>query len=161
MKQLALKRFMNTFYGETGNSLSPFFAVEIAGGVTTNGQESIRLVKKYVEERGYRVLYGDTDSLYICSPESIFKELDEAYLNGSISKTDYWKGMIELTMEDLDKFKDEVNNMLYLDNGTRFLKMAYEEVLWPFASKFSDMYARMHIARVHEIKVPVYQRIRD
>jgi DNA polymerase elongation subunit (family B) len=133
MKQLALKRFMNTFYGETGNSLSPFFAVEIAGGVTTNGQESIRLVKKYVEERGYRVLYGDTDSLYICSPESIFKELDEAYLNGSISKTDYWKGMIELTMEDLDKFKDEVNNMLYLDNGTRFLKMAYEEVLWPFA----------------------------
>jgi DNA polymerase elongation subunit (family B) len=132
-KQLALKRFMNTFYGETGNSLSPFFAVEIAGGITTNGQESIKLVKKFVESKGYRVLYGDTDSLYICCPEHIFEDLDDAFLNGKISKAEYWKRMIELTMEDLDKFKNEVNNMLYEDNGTRFLKMAYEEVLWPFA----------------------------
>ena len=133
LKQLALKRFMNTFYGETGNSLSPFFAVEIAGGITTNGQKSIRLVKKFVEERGYRVLYGDTDSLYIACPEAIFEDIDRQYVNGEISKLDYWKAMIELTMEDLDKFKDEVNDMLYEDNGTRFLKMAYEEVLWPYA----------------------------
>jgi DNA polymerase elongation subunit (family B) len=132
-KQLALKRFMNTFYGETGNSLSPFFAVEIAGGITTNGQESIKLVKTFVEGRLYRVLYGDTDSLYICCPEEIFTELDDLFISGKISKADYWKGMIELTMEDLDKFKDEVNEMLYKSNGTRFLKMAYEEVLWPFA----------------------------
>lgn len=133
LKQLALKRFMNTFYGETGNSLSPFFAVEIAGGITTNGQKSIRLVKKFVEARGYRVLYGDTDSLYIACPEAIFADIDRQYINGEISKLDYWKSMIELTMEDLDKFKDEVNEMLYQDNGTRFLKMAYEEVLWPYA----------------------------
>nr|pir DNA-directed DNA polymerase (EC 2.7.7.7) - African swine fever virus [African swine fever virus] len=47
-KQKALKIFMNTFYGEAGNNLSPFFLLPLAGGVTSSG-----------------IKYGDTDSLYI------------------------------------------------------------------------------------------------
>jgi len=41
-KQLAIKVFMNTFYGETGNQKSPLFDVLISGGTTTLGQKYIK-----------------------------------------------------------------------------------------------------------------------
>ena len=37
-KQKALKVYMNSFYGEAGNNNSPFFFLELAGGVTSAGQ---------------------------------------------------------------------------------------------------------------------------
>jgi DNA polymerase elongation subunit (family B) len=131
--QLALKVFMNTFYGETGNQLSPFFIVAVAGGITTYGQRNTKMVKSFVEGELYNVLYGDTDSLYICCPEHKFKEIDDLYLGGKISKLEYWTRMIEITMETMDEFKLEVNNLLMFDNKSPFLTMAYEEALYPFA----------------------------
>lgn len=131
--QLALKVFMNTFYGEAGNSMSAFFEVRVAGGITTWGQYNIRKMKEFVESKGYTVLYGDTDSLYITCPDKLFAAVDKLYLTGKISKTQYWTEMIEITMETIDSFKDEVNYQLMIDNGTPFLNMAYEEVLWPYA----------------------------
>lgn len=131
-KQLALKLYMNTFYGEAGNSLSQFFKVAVAGGITTAGQANIQKVKAYVEKRGYNVLYGDTDSLYICSPEAVFKEVDAEYESGAISRLEYWTRMVEITMENVTNFAEEVNGFLMEDNGTPFLTMAYEEVLFPY-----------------------------
>ena len=59
-KQKALKVFMNTFYGEAGNKRSPFFVIQIAGGITTAGQENIKMVQHHVEENGCNVHYGDS-----------------------------------------------------------------------------------------------------
>lgn len=132
-KQGALKIFMNTFYGETGNQLSPFFIVHVAGGITTMGQYNIKLVKSYVEGKDYSVVYGDTDSLYISPPDEVFAEADRKYETGETSKLEYWTEMVEITMENLDKLAIDVNNMLFGNNGTRFLNMAYEEVLYPVA----------------------------
>ena len=132
-KQLALKVFMNTFYGETGNSLSPFFLVHVAGAITTSGQWNIKFVRDFVLENEYQVNYGDTDSLYICCPENCFKELDKQYESGEIERLQYWTRMVEITMETIDDFKDKVNQLLEDNNGTPFLTMAYEEVLWPYA----------------------------
>jgi DNA polymerase elongation subunit (family B) len=131
--QLALKVFMNTFYGETGNQLSPFFIVAVAGGITTWGQRNTKMVKTYVESELYNVLYGDTDSIYLCCPEYKFAEIDQLYHTGTISKLEYWTRMIEITMETMDEFKLEVNNLLMFDNKSPFLTMAYEEALYPFA----------------------------
>ena len=67
---------MNTFYGEAGNQTSPFFVLEVAGAVTTYGKKNIIQAQKFVENKGYRIYYGDTDSLYIAAPEYIFEEID-------------------------------------------------------------------------------------
>ena len=150
--QLALKVYMNTFYGETGNQLSPFFLIAIAGGITSWGQYNTKMIKDFVISEGFQVLYGDTDSLYICPPERYFEELDLEYESGKISKEQYWTRMIEITMEVLDKFKDAVNNLLMLDNSTPFLKMAYEEVLWPFVLTGKKKY----IGIAHEGIVNLY-----
>lgn len=59
-KQKALKVFMNTFYGESGNKRSPFFVLQLAGAITTAGQENIKMVQRFVEEDDCGVIYGDS-----------------------------------------------------------------------------------------------------
>ena len=64
-KQRALKVYMNTFYGEAGNSKSPIFLRELAGGITSAGQYNIDLVAKFVSGKGFGIKFGDTDSLSV------------------------------------------------------------------------------------------------
>lgn len=59
-KQNALKIYMNTFYGETGNHRSPFYVLQLAGGVTSAGQYNITLASKIAERKGFNVKYGDS-----------------------------------------------------------------------------------------------------
>lgn len=130
-KQKALKVFMNTFYGEAGNSLSPFFLLQLAGGVTTAGQHTIKLVATFAVKEGFRVKYGDTDSVYLIIPERHFEKADLDYAEGRTTKEAYWTEMVLITMKVMAEFRDRVNKMLEADNGTKYLKMAYEEVLFP------------------------------
>ena len=80
-----------------------------------------------------RLVVHNTDSLYISPPEECFAQVDQAYFSKAIMRKDYWTQMCEITMEQLDRLTVDVGALLYRDNGTRFLKMAYEEVLWPYA----------------------------
>jgi DNA polymerase elongation subunit (family B) len=139
-KQNTLKVFMNTFYGETGNSQSSFFMVEVAGAITTAGQASLKFVKANVEKMGYRALYGDTDSLYLSCPSERFHEVDNLYYTGKITRIQWWERMIEISMEDLNALRDHVNFILWMRSRKWFLKMAYEEVLWPFILFGKKMY---------------------
>lgn len=63
-KQLALKVFMNTFYGEAGNQVSPFFVVAVAGGITSYGQKNIKRAQQFVEDDGCIAYYGDSVAEY-------------------------------------------------------------------------------------------------
>ncbi len=132
-KQNALKVFMNTFYGEVGNKLSSFYLVEIAGGTTLYGKKNLQLACDFVKNKGCGVYYGDTDSLYITMPKKSFNEVDRLYYTNKINKIDYWTKMVEITFVEINKIKTGVNEMLMADNGTKFLSMAYEEVLFPVA----------------------------
>ena len=133
-KQLALKVFMNTFYGETGNNLSPFFIVEVAGAVTYMGQQEIKWVRKQVTDWGFDVVYGDTDSLYTKPRAQHFKDINEEFESGKISLIEYWQKKIDRCMEVMNNCRDRVNAALKARHGGKvFLKMAYEEVLFPFA----------------------------
>ena len=132
-KQRALKVFMNTFYGEAGNSISPFFLLQLAGGVTTAGRYNIKKVADFVLANGFRIKYGDTDSLYLSPPEHVFAGVDRRYGLGALSREEYWREMVEITMTELDALRDQVNAHLRADNGTPHLRMAYEEVLFPVA----------------------------
>ncbi len=148
--QLTRKIFMNTFYGESGNQLSAMFLPVVAGGVTTYGQKNIRMVKAYVEQAGFNVLYGDTDSLYICPQSKYFSEVDADYEAGKISRREYWTKMIEITMEVINSIKDDVNLMLMFSNFTAFLSMMYEEVLFPLLLAGKKKYAGVpHIGIVN------------
>ncbi|RIB01391.1 hypothetical protein C2G38_2296199 [Gigaspora rosea] len=130
-KQKAVKIYMNTFYGEAGNSLSPFFLRHLAGGITSMSQFNIKLVAEYVLKKGYGIQYGDTDSLYLTCPEDNYKKCDLAYRNNSISTLEYWTEMVNITMKVMEKLRNEVNTYLKIKSRSTYLKMAYEEVLFP------------------------------
>ncbi|RHZ74789.1 hypothetical protein Glove_219g177 [Diversispora epigaea] len=130
-KQTAVKLYMNTFYGEAGNPKSPIFLRELAGGTTSAGQYNIKLVGEYVEKKGFGIKYGDTDSLYLTCPDKYYKECDRGFSKNELSKEAYWTEMVKVIMDIMKRLCDQVNVYLKIKSGTSYLKMAYEEVLFP------------------------------
>jgi hypothetical protein len=140
-KQSSVKIFMNTFYGETGNKKSIFFLLGVAGSVTAYGRDSLKTAYEHVLHSGCRVIYGDTDSLYINMPMHTFLETDIEYychyetydesVNDPKVKVAYATHLVELTRIEGMKLRDEINALFEKKNGNKFLKMAYEEVLFP------------------------------
>ncbi len=59
------KIVMNSFYGVLAASGCRFAASEVAGAITSFGQHLLMWCKTYFTEKGYLVLYGDTDSVFI------------------------------------------------------------------------------------------------
>lgn len=147
-KQKALKVFMNTFYGETGNKLSPFFVLAIAGGITSAGQHNIKMISDVVTKEGCKLYYGDTDSCYISCPAKFFVELDREYYSGRMCKKKYCTALVKETFKQIEVIKKLANKYLIKDNGTGFLSMAYEEVLYPCLFLLKKMYAGVEHQRI-------------
>ncbi|GES97818.1 DNA polymerase family B-domain-containing protein [Rhizophagus clarus] len=126
---------MNSFYGVTGRSGSPFYILELAGDVTSAGQENIKHVAEYVRKKSFGIKYGDTDSLYLTCPDSCYEKYDLAYNDGKgeISKLEYWTEMVKTIMGVMEKLRNDVNTFLRLKTRSDYLKMAYEKVLFPVA----------------------------
>jgi DNA polymerase-2 len=61
------KIVMNSFYGVFGARGSRFASGHIAGAITGFGQHLLRWCEDWFTRLGYRVLYGDTDSLFVLS----------------------------------------------------------------------------------------------
>jgi DNA polymerase II len=59
------KIIMNSFYGVLGADGCRFAGSDIAGSITGFGQELLKWCKALFEEKGYNVIYGDTDSLFV------------------------------------------------------------------------------------------------
>ena len=65
----AVKILMNSFYGVLGTPACRFYNPEIANAITGFGRELLLWTKDRIEAEGFRVLYGDTDSLFVLSGE--------------------------------------------------------------------------------------------
>ena len=83
------QRAMNTFYGEAGNSKSPIFLRELAGGTTSAGKFSLNPVAEFVTKKRFGIKYGDTDSLYLTCPDKYYEKCDEAFYRKELSKEAY------------------------------------------------------------------------
>ena len=76
IKSYALKITMNSFYGAVASPKSRFHNRDVGGAITAFGREIIQMTKKFIEDMGHKVIYGDTDSIFIkfnCE----FKDLNE------------------------------------------------------------------------------------
>ncbi len=61
----AIKIIMNSFYGVLGTTLCRFFDPRLSSSITLRGHDILQQTRKLIEQRGYDVIYGDTDSVFV------------------------------------------------------------------------------------------------
>jgi DNA polymerase-2 len=62
---LAYKLVMNSFYGVLGTGACRFGTSRLAGAITGIGHQLMHWLQDWFNARGTRVLYGDTDSMFV------------------------------------------------------------------------------------------------
>ncbi len=61
----AIKIIMNSFYGVLGSGGCPFYDTRLASSITLRGHQIMQQTAKWIEQQGYQVIYGDTDSTFV------------------------------------------------------------------------------------------------
>jgi DNA polymerase-2 len=61
----AIKIIMNSFYGVLGSTGCRFFDPRLSGSITKRSHELLITTKMWLENDGYQVIYGDTDSIFV------------------------------------------------------------------------------------------------
>ena len=61
----AIKIIMNSFYGILGTVGCRFLDSRLVSSITKRGHEILIQSKNFIEEAGYQVIYGDTDSVFV------------------------------------------------------------------------------------------------
>ncbi|MDR0722407.1 MAG: DNA polymerase II [Treponema sp.] len=59
------KILMNSFYGVLGTKACRYGRTELAGGITSFARKWLLFSRDWFTDQGFRVLYGDTDSLFV------------------------------------------------------------------------------------------------
>jgi DNA polymerase I len=92
----ALKIVSNSFYGYLGYARSRWYSRECAASVTAYGRQYIKETIANAENKGFRVIYGDTDSIVMLL-EKQKKEDTLAFMKGINAKL---PESMELELED-------------------------------------------------------------
>ncbi|SFU31763.1 DNA polymerase II [Pseudoduganella namucuonensis] len=86
----ALKLLMNSFCGVLGSPDCRFFNPQLVSSVTLRGHEMMKLTRVLVEEEGYDVIYGDTDSIFIWLRKEYANDAALAIGQGLADKINAW-----------------------------------------------------------------------
>lgn len=106
----AIKILMNSFYGVMGSYGCRFYHPHLPSAITGTGKYLLLGSKSYLEERGYKVVYGDTDSLFVM----MIQEPD----------IDYHKAGEELAKLLNQFWKEELKQKYYVDS---YLEIEFEK----------------------------------
>jgi len=80
-----------SFYGALGAPFSRYYNTEMAYAVTGSGQYFMKAIVDFFEDENYRVIYGDTDSVFVKIKQSKCKKIlvkAQKYLNRLVKKFD-------------------------------------------------------------------------
>lgn len=81
----AVKIVMNSFYGVLGTSGCRFHDDKLASSITRRGHAIIQESRDFIEQLGHKVIYGDTDSLFVLpahhGQEETFQEFGSELAN--------------------------------------------------------------------------------
>lgn len=131
-EEKAIKIVLNSTYGMFGDGNNRhFYSPYITQGTCNLGRFYLLCAKIFSEHYGFVVNYGDTDSIYISAPEHCFDKVDKLYQDGKISIIEYKKEMIRINIRETLKMGDIINSLLVKEFNTVFMKIVYEETLYP------------------------------
>ncbi|WP_317931315.1 DNA polymerase II [Halioxenophilus sp. WMMB6] len=91
----AIKIIMNAYYGVLGSPLCRFFDPRVASSITLRGHQILQQTQAWFEQQGYRVIYGDTDSVFVWlgdeSPEAGGEPVGRAL---ATALNQYWRDFL-------------------------------------------------------------------
>ena len=110
----AVKILMNSFYGVLGSPGCRFYDARLASSITRRGHEIIQTSRDRIEEQGHRVIYGDTDSLFVLLGNSV-GEAEAKTIGASLANTlnDWWRAELA-DAHRLESFLELEFETLYL-----------------------------------------------
>lgn len=114
-----IKDTINSVYGQFGYVNSRIYHPKIAETVTAMGRMILTKCMEYLENKGYRVIYGDTDSVFIKYDDACSKE----YI-----------------VEDAKRLLDDVNDALKEEFGKLGLDSTYFNV--DFEKAYSSFFIK-------------------
>jgi DNA polymerase-2 len=86
----ALKIIMNSFYGVLGSSGCRFFDTRLASSITLRGHEIMQRTRALIEDQGYSVIYGDTDSTFVWLKGAHDEAQATAIGQGLVAQVNQW-----------------------------------------------------------------------
>ncbi len=87
----AIKIIMNSLYGVLGSRGCVFHDAKLASSITMRGHQIMKLTKQWIEECGYQVIYGDTDSTFVWLGNNHgIKDIQAVGKHLSVSITQRW-----------------------------------------------------------------------
>jgi len=140
-KQNAIKILMNSFYGLLGSPTSLIYNKFIAETITTIGRQMVMQVRDYVNDKNiYDVYYSDTDSVYVSLKKDQFKEIESDFKNNIITTKELFANKIHTTKNKINILLNDINQYLKDTYVYNYIKMNYEEVLYPVFFITKKMY---------------------
>jgi len=91
----AVKIIMNSFYGVLGSQGCRFYDPRLSGTITRIGQWLLSFSREFIEKEGIRVIYGDTDSLFVHLGEGELETVSQIGLKVSAGLNRYLKRELE------------------------------------------------------------------
>jgi DNA polymerase-2 len=88
---------MNAFYGAVASPKSRFYNKHIGEAITSFARHIIKQTKAYSEHQGHKVVYGDTDSVFLQPKEDLssFKEKEKRGKDLERELNEYFKNWVE------------------------------------------------------------------
>ena len=102
-EQWALKILANAFYGYLGYARAKIYDLDIANTITSEGRSIIGDTIKKIEERGFEVLYSDTDSVFVQMKTEDMEEIKKIGSEIADEISEGLPGVMELQFEKVFK----------------------------------------------------------
>lgn len=102
--EIIVKELSNSTYGIMGLEYGRYYSIDVAESITLFGQWVLRFTKKFFEQEKYNVIYGDTDSIFICADDTfdtikILKKFHEILIDTLKSKYNIDTSFIQLNFD--------------------------------------------------------------
>ncbi|GAA5316716.1 MAG: DNA polymerase II [Candidatus Pelagadaptatus aseana] len=95
----AIKIIMNSFYGVLGTPGCRFFDYRLPSSITLRGHQILTRSRELIEEQGHRVIYGDTDSVFVhlatLPQNASLQEVDQLGHQLADSLNRYWQSYLQ------------------------------------------------------------------
>ena len=90
----AVKILLNSFYGVMGTTGCRFYHPDLPTAITGNGQWILKNSAAFLRGMGYEVIYGDTDSVFVCLKKEEWAAPSEAGTRLAAEVNDYFKAKL-------------------------------------------------------------------